>query len=271
MATSDDHDDHEDEDEKDEKDEHEEPVAKKAAPAKAAPAKASSAKAKKVAEDEDEDEEKDEEEDEDEDEEEAPPPKPAAKRARVKARGPGAARAVKASQVAPSGSLGKSVLLFFVIVIGLGAGFAILGRETPAVTEKPKWGVGQTVDVEVTLVKNDRNELGCWAADEIGGKHCAFEAAGKPWSKGTPADLNDDKKLLKPYTTVDRVQFTAAGLWSDPALAVEKLPATRFSVKCKLKVEGTLKQLGVRWEQTGTWYPQNDWYAGSISNCSLVN
>jgi hypothetical protein len=171
--------------------------------------------------------------------------------------------------VAQGGSLGKSVLLFFVIVIGLGAGFAILGREQPQEVARPKWTTGQTVDVEVTLVRNDRQELACAAADEVGGKHCAFEAANKAWSKG--GDANDDKKILKPYTTTDRVQFTAAGLWSDPALTPDKLPATRFSVKCKYKVEGTLKNVGVRWEQTGQWYPQEGWYAGSISDCKLAN
>jgi hypothetical protein len=155
-----------------------------------------------------------------------------------------------------------------VAVVGLGAGFAILGRESPTEQTKPKWTVGQVVDIEVTLVRSDRQDLACAAPDDIGGKHCAFEAANKPWSKG--GDVNDDKKLLKPYTTVEHVQFTAAGLWSDPALAADKLPATRFSVKCKYKVEGTLKSVEVRWEQTGQWYPNGGWYAGTVSDCKIA-
>lgn len=163
-------------------------------------------------------------------------------------------------------SLGKSMLLFVVIVGGIAAGFAILGREQGQHPSTPKWAVGQTVDVEITLVKNDRQDLSCASGDEIGGKHCAFEAQNKPWSKG---DNGDDKKLLKPYTTTDRVQFTAAGLWSDPALAADKLPPSRFSVKCKYKVEGMLKNVAVRWEPTGQWYPGNEWYAGSVSDCKV--
>ncbi|APR79791.1 Hypothetical protein A7982_05138 [Minicystis rosea] len=164
-------------------------------------------------------------------------------------------------------SLGKSMILFVLIIGGLAAGFALLGSEKPQEQAKPKWKVGDTADVEITLVKNDRQELSCASSDEIGGKHCAFEGANKPWSKG---DNGDDKKLLKPYTTTDRIQFTAAGVWSEPALAADKIPATRFSVKCKYKVEGTLKNVSVRWESTGQWFPGNEWYAGSVSDCKVA-
>lgn len=180
-------------------------------------------------------------------------------------RGPGASRA-KVPQ-AKGGSLGKSMLLFVIIVGGLAAGFAILGREEQMMPAKPKWAVGQSPEVEITLVKNDKQDLACSSPDEVAGLHCAFEANNKPWSKG---DNADDKKVLRPYTTTEHIQFTAAGLWSDPALAPDKLPATRFSVKCKYKVEGNLKTLGVRWEQTGQWFANGDWYAGSVSDCKIV-
>ena len=90
--------------------------------------------------------------------------------------------------------------MFFVIVVGLAAGFALLNREptTPVV----KWKTGETVDVEITLVKSDQKDLACASAEEIAGMHCAFETTTKPWSKGS---VGDDKKLLKPYTTIDRI------------------------------------------------------------------
>jgi len=273
-----------DRDEKDEKD-HEDEAAKdeessekavegegEARPAAKARAKGEGAAAKpsKKAKDEGDEpsadeEEEDEEargEEEDEEEEEAPAPKPAAKRA---GRGPGASRARSAQAPQQGGSLGKSVLLFFVIVIGLGAGFAILGKETPPQVAKPKWKTGDVVDVEITLVSTDKGDLACASTEEIGGKHCAFEAANKPSPKGSA----DDKTLLKPYTTTDQVNFTAAGLWSDPALAAGKLPASRFNVKCKYKVEGTLKSLGVRWRDGEQFFPNSEWWAGSVSNCKL--
>ncbi|MFT3769706.1 MAG: hypothetical protein QM820_30075 [Minicystis sp.] len=187
--------------------------------------------------------------------------KPAAKRAGAK----GARRAAPPPQ--QGASLGKSMILFVVIIGGLAAGFALLGSEKHQEQAKPKWKVGDVADVEITLVKNDRQDLACASADEINGKHCGFEANNKPWSKG---DNADDKKLLKPYTTTDRVQFAAAGVWSEPALSGDKLPATRFSVKCKYKVEGMLKAMSVRWESTGQWFAGNDWYAGSVSDCKIV-
>ena len=162
------------------------------------------------------------------------------------------------------GSLGKSLVLFIIIVGGLAAGFAILGREdTPnAGPAKPKWSTGQVVDVDVTLVKTDRTELGCASAEEVGDKHCAFDGAQKVRPAG------DDKKTYKPYTTVDRVQFVGAGLWSE--LGSAALPPNRFTVKCKYRIEGTLKKLDVRWESAGPWYPQGDWYAGTLSECKIT-
>src|SRR5262249_40866412 len=148
--------------------------------------------------------------------EEAPPVKPATKSATKAAaagkggrRGPGA-RARPATPSKRGGSLGKSMVLFIGIVGILLLGFAFLAREQPAEPVKQRWTPGQTVDVEITLVRSDRQELACASTEEIAGRHCGFEANNKAWSKG---DNNDDKKLFKPYTTTDRMQFVAAGLW----------------------------------------------------------
>jgi hypothetical protein len=201
------------------------------------------------------------------DAEEAPAP-PAAKPARSgKQRTATKGARGRAAPPPQSSSLGKSMILFGLIIGGLAVAFAILGREEQQGPARPKWKAGDTPEVEITLVRNDKQELSCASADEMGGKHCAFEAMNKPWSKG---DSADDKKLLKPYTTTDRVQFVAAGVWSEPALAPDKIPATRFSLKCKLKVEGTLKSVAVRWESTGQWFPGTDWYAGSVSDCKIT-
>jgi len=196
------------------------------------------------------------------------PRKPAAKKVaksgKARARGQGARG--RASAGAQQGSsLGKSMILFVVIIGGLAAGFAILGRDEQQAPAKPKWSVGQTVDVEITLVKSDKTDLACSSTEEIAGRHCGFEAMNKPWSKGGA----EDKLLLKPYTTTDRIQFAAAGVWSDPALATS-VPGSRFSLKCKYKVEGSLKNLAVRWDPAGQWFPQTDWFAGSVSACKVA-
>ena len=263
------------------------------APAEKAAKKAEEPKkaAKPPVEDEEDDEDDEEDdEDEDEDDEEAPPPpKPAAKKA---AAAPAAAKTAKGkakkSSDAPKskgklvtprpmppraqgGALGKSLVLFVIVVGGLALGFALLGREGGGgdAAPVPKWNVGQVVDTEVTLVPSDNKDLACAAADEIAGRHCQFEAQNKPWSKSTG---DTDEKIFKPYTTTDRIQFLAAGLWDQPALKSGKLPNTRFSVKCKYKVEGKMKKPFIRWSADGQWFERaDDWFAGSVSDCTLVN
>ncbi|HVY44747.1 MAG TPA: hypothetical protein VHB21_02665, partial [Minicystis sp.] len=139
----------------------------------------------------------------------------------------------------PKGSLTKSLMLFVIIVGGLIVAFALIGREEPNANgpvPAPKWSTGQTVDLELTVVPSDAKDLACSSVEEIDGQKCEFSAPGKLQA---PA-LTDEKKTFKPYTTTDRIQVIGAGLWSQPALAPNKLPNTRFSVKCKYKIEGKL-------------------------------
>jgi hypothetical protein len=197
-------------------------------------------------------------------------PKKKKKKAAAAEGAPAKPRMVAAQRVAPrqGGALGKSLVLFVIVVGGLAAGFALLGRDdgkgdAPPV---PKWTVGQTVDVEITLVPSDSKDLACASQEVLAERHCQFEDKGKTWSKGN----DPDEKIFKPYTTTDRVQFLAAGVWSQPALK-SKLPTTRFSVKCKYKVDGKLKKPNIRWAQDGQWFERNDdWFAGAVSDCTLV-
>lgn len=164
-------------------------------------------------------------------------------------------------------SFSRNMILFVVGLGVIGAAFAYLGQETqqgPA--PAPKWQVNQTVDVELTLVASDSTDLACAASNEVAGKHCQFESQAKAW----PNPTTDDKLLLKPYTTTNGIELAAAGLWSEEALAPAKLPKTRFSVKCKYKVEGKLTTPSVRWKSDGPWFTaKSDWYAGTVSGCTL--
>jgi hypothetical protein len=170
----------------------------------------------------------------------------------------------------PKGSLAKSLMLFVIIVGGLIVVFAFISREEPNAggpAPAPKWTIGQTVDLELTVVPSDSKDLACSSAEDVGGKKCQFETPGKPYA---PAQT-DDKKILKPYTTTDRIQIIGAGLWAEPALDPAKLPNTRFSVKCKYKIEAKMKSPGIRWAGEGPWFPQTtDWNAGTFSGCTIA-
>jgi hypothetical protein len=195
--------------------------------------------------------------------EQKPAAKPAAKRTAVR----GKPRVVT-KPPPKKGSFVKSMILFVVIVGGLAGALAILGREQgQGGPPQVNWKDGETVDVEITLVATDKNDLACAFPDELKGKHCAFEAEGKKWSK---TQNNDDKSTLKPYTTVNRIQFLAAGMWDDPALKGQ-LPKGRFSVKCKYTVDGKAKEGKVRWSATeNKWFQAKDWYYGSVSGCQVT-
>ncbi len=173
----------------------------------------------------------------------------------------------KRAEPPSSASLGKSMVLFVVVVGTLAAGFALLGQERGGGGPRgPAWKPGQTVDVEITLVAGDKRELNCAATEEVAGRHCNFETPTKTWGKG---DAGDDKKTLRPYTSTDNVQFVAAGLWSEPALA-GNLPATRFSVKCKYAVEGKLKNPTFHWESGWEGQPRPEMLAGILTGCTLT-
>jgi hypothetical protein len=235
-SDEDDSDEDDDDDEDDDSDEEDEPPAKGAA-TKAKPA---AGRSKPADDDEDEDDEEDDDEEEDAPEEEAP----------------------------QGGSLGKSLFLFVVVVGGLAAGFWILGGSDGAGARRtPKWNEGQTVDVELTLVPSDSTDLACASATEIAGRKCEFES-----SKKRRDGTIEDAQLLKPYTTTDGIELTAAGLWSQPALEKSKLPKLndRFSVKCKYKIEGKLKAPGIRWKRTNGFIENGtDWHAGVVSDCTM--
>jgi hypothetical protein len=46
---------------------------------------------------------------------------------------------------------------------------------------------------------------------------------------------------------------------------------TRFSVKCKYQVEGTVKKPAIRWGSDKPFYDSpGDWYAGFVSGCTVL-
>lgn len=198
----------------------------------------------------------------------AKPARAGAKRGAKPARPKGAGAAAPAPARKPAGSLGKSVVLFVIIVGGLATAFVVFNNgEGGGGRVAPNWKTGQQVDVELTLVKTDKDDLACASADEVSGKHCAFEAQNKKWSKG---DATNDKATLRPYTTTNGAELLAAGLWSEPALS-GTLPALRFSVKCKYTVEGKVKKPSIRWATDKPWFDNGgEWFSGYVSGCTLM-
>jgi len=170
------------------------------------------------------------------------------------------------TEAAPAPSRRKKVIAVVVVaVVALGVGGYLLAQSLGGASWAP--ATGEQVAVEITVIAADAQNLACASADEVAGRHCAFEANDKPWSKSTE---QADDKTLKPYTTVDKRQLAAAGLWSQPALQ-GKLPTGRFTVACQFKVEGKLKKPLVRWASTGPFAEAGAaWPAGLLSDCKIA-
>ena len=229
--------------------------------------------------DDEADDEDDDEDDEDDEPEPSPEPKKASKKtskaAGAKSAGKKKAKAKRRpargrGRPAPrkKGSPTRNIIFFVLVVGGIAAAFAFLGNQSGGGgAPKPKWKTGETVDVELTLVHTDRQNLACAMKDELKGRHCAFEAQNKRSSKSGDPTKND--KLLQPYTTTNGMQLMASGLWMQPSM-VKDLPKSRFSVKCKFVVEGKSKAGYVRWKPGEGWHPGTGWFVGELKDCSLA-
>lgn len=160
-------------------------------------------------------------------------------------------------------------------VLGLGLYFLLRSPSTPQDAKKPPpvaadkdWAVGKTVDVELTLLPNDKDNVACASPNAVNGKHCEWETQDKKWSK--PDDPADPNKILKPYATTGSARLIASGMWNDTAFT-SNLPTGRFRAQCKYAIEGKLGQPEIRWNPAGPWRSQRgEWWVGALSGCKVL-
>jgi hypothetical protein len=128
------------------------------------------------------------------------------------------------------------------------------------------WAKGQTQLVEITLTKEDKENLFC-ASDVVldAGVRCAFTANQQ---KPTPP-VDDDRLTLRPYVTVNHDLLLGSGLWSAPDLG-SNLPSQRFTVACNFTITGVIKSVSLRWSPTGSFDPvKQSVPAGTLSDCAF--
>jgi hypothetical protein len=127
------------------------------------------------------------------------------------------------------------------------------------------WHVGGTELVELTLIRDDIQNLSCASDAVIQGLRCAYRADGR-----TPnPDATNDRYLLRPYNTVKSELLLGAGLWSAPALQ-SSLPPGRFSVVCNFNLLGVVKSASLRFAPTGPFAPLKRSVAvGTLTGCVI--
>jgi hypothetical protein len=127
------------------------------------------------------------------------------------------------------------------------------------------WRVGSTRAVELTLVKDDKQNLACRSDQVIAGLRCAYAKD----SKESPAASTPNRETLQPYNTTKSELLLGAGLWDSPQMR-GTLPRSRFTVFCNYTVKGILKSGSIRFNPADSFSPlQKTVTAGTLTDCVL--
>jgi hypothetical protein len=158
-----------------------------------------------------------------------------------------------------------TLLSLFVIGFTVWLIFAWTGYATKYATHADGWYKGGVCSSEISLVREDRENLACASDVVVDGLHCPYRSSGEPFDEAS----SDDRNTLRPYHTVDGILFLGAGVWSSPALA-GPLPDKRFSVVCVYRMLGAVKSVTLRWSAAGPFNrPKNTLPVGRLSDCMI--
>jgi len=117
--------------------------------------------------------------------------------------------------------------------------------------------------VEITLVRDDAQNLACASNITSGGLRCAFDSAERP------APALDERHTLRPYSSIKGELLLAAGLWSSLP-ARKDLPTSRFTVVCNFHVTSVLKSASLRWAPHAKFEPlERSVSFGFVSDCVI--
>jgi hypothetical protein len=158
-----------------------------------------------------------------------------------------------------------TVFGFFCILVTLWLVFSWTGYKDKYSQLTEGWHLGGTKLIEITLIREDKRNLGCASDLVIGGLHCGSRANGQPWNPNAEYDIN----TLQPFNTVKNELFLGAGLWLSPTLR-GALPAERFTLACNYKVVGVARSIALRWSPTGSFSPLDQSAAvGTLTDCVI--
>jgi len=158
-----------------------------------------------------------------------------------------------------------SVFSLFLIGLGVYLLFAFSSYREEYAQATDTWRLGGTRMVELTLVKQDLQNLSC-ASDQVReGLHCGYHSDLRDYELASP----EAPQVLQPYNTARNELLLGAGLWSNPAMK-DGLPAERFTVMCNYHVVGVMKAVSLRWSPTGAFSPvAQSVTVGTLTECVL--
>lgn len=159
-----------------------------------------------------------------------------------------------------------SLLSFCLIAFGLWLVSAGKSYRAAYAKKTGDWSVGTTRSVELTLVREDRPNLGCASDQTLAGMHCAYRLDG---SQAEPS-TTDLSQILQPYNTIDNTLLLGAGLWSGTDLK-GPLPSERFIATCNYNIKGLAKSASIRFDISAKFTPlERTVTVGTLTECVIV-
>ena len=135
-------------------------------------------------------------------------------------------------------------------------------------------GAGDQLEVDITLVSSDRDDLACGLNRKISGLSCAFSDNGKELSSQIPAE-----QILAPYLTTSRQLFLIPHLFGQPTLAARyeaemakgrhRSRLKRFTVHCKLILVEKVQDVSVRWTRKDKLNRFGDGWVAQVKTCEI--
>ncbi len=171
------------------------------------------------------------------------------------------------AQVGPRPLAQSQIMLWLVCsllstAVLLYLGFSVSGyRATYPAADSFRAGTAQLI--EITLIREDKQNLSCASNAVLTGLRCGFDAA-----RNAVAGL-DERHTLRPYNSVKGELLLAAGLWSNLPPTAE-LPSSRFTVVCNFHVASALRSASLRWAPTAKFEPLERSIAlGFLTDCEI--
>lgn len=135
-------------------------------------------------------------------------------------------------------------------------------------------GTSDQIEVDITLVSSDRDDLACGLKREVSGLRCAFLDDGKDMSQDISAD-----HTLAPYLTKSRQLFLIPNLFGQPALAqryekeathgTQRTKLKRFTAHCELTLVEKVQDVSVRWTRKSKMDRFGDGWVAQVKQCVI--
>jgi hypothetical protein len=124
------------------------------------------------------------------------------------------------------------------------------------------WRIGSTRSVELTLVPQDKTNLGCASDQVVQGLRCGFRRGGAEAVPPSP-------EVLQPLNTVGNELLLGAGLWAGRDMK-GSLPPHRFTVVCNYNIKGVMKSVAIRFDPAAAFSPVGRTVTlGTLTDCVI--